>query len=194
MNTLFVMSDGCVPTAVPETLRPYAPHRVVNDYTVPGVNFWFLSERNGRKRFAFEATRTSTRFVTPHNHKGTLDFRILQGTLKHTTYVPNTRELPKEEDSDKWYLSRIRNSPEGVTRLRVAPSLMWYKPLVAELQEGDDFIVPWWQIHSVEYAKGCIAMFEAYPDEQETVLILEPVGADGRHIVTHTLEPWMFGA
>jgi hypothetical protein len=194
VNTLFCLSDGGVPTDIPEVLRPYVPQRVVNDYTVPGVNFWFLSRcpSTGFARYAFEATREPTRFVTPHNHLGTLDFRVLQGQLKHTEYVPDADQY--NDRSDLWLLSRIRNSPKEVHRLPIKPSRLRYTSLVMHHAEGSGFTVPWWQIHSIEYAKSCIVMFEAHPEQQDSVAILEPLGADGRHITTHTIKPWMFGA
>lgn len=183
---------------IPLLLQPYSPTRVIPDYTVPGLNFWFLSKNpdNGLDRYAFEATRHPSRWVTPHNHLGDLHFHVLRGRAWEVRYT-EVKGVDKvlfydSGNTERWIKSSITNTPHEVVR-HGATKVCTY---LAETQvhlKGSMFFIGHPEIHSIEYSKGTIVVFDAGPTMKNKVDILEPQGYNGIHIKTHTLEPWMFG-
>jgi hypothetical protein len=180
-------------TVVPDELREYRPTSVVNDYTVPGVNFWELSKcpQTGLKRFGFNAEREPTRYVVPHQHLGGLQFTVLKGTAVNQRFI---QPVTGGTLTCLWSVSRIKNTPNGVLRLD-GGSVYAMMALDEEVyQTGKTFKLRYDEIHTIRYNKGSVVVFTEGLHQQDAVTILEPLDSMGNPIRMHEIEPWMFGS
>jgi hypothetical protein len=165
-------------------------HSELKNYIAPGLSS-LLAGGSGRGQFrAFDATRTTHEFVTPHSHRFDFAAYVIQGSVIHTKFVELGADSPPEhgdmfrETMVRWTGVQGQYDPGPCREVR-------YADFATRYEAGQWYGLAASDVHSIKFRRGSLVLFLEGPPKGQWTRVLEPI-AYGQPLPTFKVEPWMF--
>lgn len=161
-------------------LRKHSP---VKNYVIPGLTNYLVGTNH--KQRLFYCSRNHQEVITPHNHRYSLQCKVLKGSVVNRSWF----ESGDEGDEYAIFESEYNNEIGNYSTQEKGKSYFKFRDLLH--QEGDSYFIHENSIHSIWFSKDTAVLVEEGKTIRNTNVYIEPV-VDGVIIPTIEIKSWMF--